>query len=80
MPTRMRGVVILNATDPYLPAFLAIDSALRTAILKDSASPVELYAETLDMYRFPRKLLDPDVAALPQRKYFASSPPGRGLG
>ena len=66
---RPRRVVILNATDPYLPAFLVVESALRSAILADSARPVELYAETLDMHRFPHTRLDTDVAALLQRKY-----------
>lgn len=64
-----RRVVILNATDPYLPAFLVFERALRTEILANSASPVELYAETLDMHRFPHAGLDTDVAALLQRKY-----------
>jgi len=64
-----RRVVILNATDPYLPAFVALDSALRAAVRANSPSPVEFYAETLDMHRFPRKLLDPDVVAMLQRKY-----------
>jgi hypothetical protein len=65
----VRRVVILNATDPYLPAFVALDSALRAAIRKDSKVPVELFAETLDMHRCPRKLLDRDVIALWQKKY-----------
>lgn len=64
-----RRVVILNATDPYLPAFLALEQGLRATIQKDSAVPVELYAETLDMHRFPRTLLDHDVVALLQKKY-----------
>ena len=58
-----RRIVILNATDPYLPAFLALDGALRGAILSESRVPAELYAEALDMHRFPRKLLDADVVA-----------------
>jgi signal transduction histidine kinase len=62
-------VVILNATDPYLPAFLVFEHALRAAILANSANPVELYAETLDMHRFPQTRLDTDVVALLQRKY-----------
>jgi len=53
-----RRVVILNATDPYLPAFLALDSALREAIRAGRTAPTELFAEPLDMHRFPRKLLD----------------------
>jgi hypothetical protein len=64
-----RHVLILNASDPYLPAFLALDGAMREAILVESRVPVELYAETLDMFRFPRTLLDDDVVALLRRKY-----------
>jgi hypothetical protein len=30
--------------------------------------PTELYAETLDMHRFPRKLLDQDMVALLRKK------------
>jgi signal transduction histidine kinase len=65
----VRRVVILNATDPYLPAFLALDSAQREAIRAGSQVPVELYAEPLDMHRFPRKLLDRDLIALLRKKY-----------
>ena len=62
-------VVILNAADPYLPAFIALDGALRDAIRAGSGVPPELYAETLDMHRFPRLQLDHDVAALLRKKY-----------
>ncbi len=65
----VRRVVILNATDPYLPAFLALDSALREAIRAGSGVPTELHAETLDMHRFPQKLLDQDVVTLLRKKY-----------
>ena len=64
-----RRVVILNATDPYLPAFIALDRAQREAIRAGSRAPLELYAETLDMHRFPRTLLDQDVVALLRNKY-----------
>jgi signal transduction histidine kinase len=64
-----RRVVILNATDPYLPAFLALDRALREAIRAGSRLPVEFYAETLDMHRFPQKLLGQDEVALLRKKY-----------
>lgn len=65
----VRRVVILNATDPYLPAFLALDGAQREAIRAGSRVPVELYAEALDMHRFPRALLDQDLVSLLRRKY-----------
>jgi len=64
-----RRVVILNAADPYLPAFIALDGALRDAIRAGSGVPPELHAETLDMHRFPRLQLDHDVAALLRKKY-----------
>ena len=64
-----RRVVVLNATDPYLPAFVAIDSAMRTAAHAASTARTEYYAETLDMARFPRALLESDVLALLRKKY-----------
>jgi len=57
-------VVILNATDPYLPAFLALDSALRETIRADSRAPVELFAETLDMHRFEKTRFEDELVAL----------------
>jgi len=51
---RTRRIVILNATDPYLPAFVALDSAMRAAIRADSSVPVAFYAETLAMCAWPR--------------------------
>ncbi|MCP5158148.1 MAG: hypothetical protein H6974_06330 [Gammaproteobacteria bacterium] len=63
-------VVILNAADPYLPAFVALDRSLREAItLSEHKAPVEFYAETLDMFRFPQALLAEDVIALLRKKY-----------
>ncbi len=67
--TTPRRVVILNATDPYLPAFRTLESALRETLIASSNRPVEFYAETLDMHRFPHEMLDTEVAQLLQRKY-----------
>ncbi|MBK1650274.1 sensor histidine kinase [Rhabdochromatium marinum] len=64
-----RRVVILNATDPYLPAFVTFDGALRATIKARSREPVDFFSETLDMHRFPRELLDDDVVALLEKKY-----------
>ena len=64
-----RRVVILNAVDPYLPAYIALDNAVREAIRAGRKAPVELYAETLNMGRFPRTLLENDVHALLRKKY-----------
>jgi signal transduction histidine kinase len=66
---KVRHVVILNATDPYLPAFIALDGALRKAIRAGHKVPVQLHAETLDMHRFQRTLLENDVVALLRKKY-----------
>lgn len=65
----VRRVVILNSTDPYLPAFLAIDGALRETIEAHAPGSTELYAEALDMHRFPRELLESDMVALMGKKY-----------
>jgi len=64
-----RRVVILNATDPYLPAFLALDSALRETIRTGHGVPTELFAETLDMHRFPRTQFDSELVLLLRKKY-----------
>lgn len=65
-----KRVVILNATDPYLPAFLALDGAMRDAIKTGRAEPTELYAETLDMHRFPRTQLESELVSLLRKKYY----------
>jgi hypothetical protein len=65
----VRRGVILNATDPNLPAFLVLDGAIRDAIRAEREAPAELYAETLDMHRFPRTLLDQDAVAMLRTKY-----------
>jgi signal transduction histidine kinase len=65
---RTRHVVVLNATDPYLPAFIEVDRGLNEVINQERETPIELHAETLDMARFPRTL-EEDVAALLRKKY-----------
>jgi signal transduction histidine kinase len=62
-------VVILNATDPYLPAFLVLDGAMREAVQARSRMPAEFFAETLDMHRFPRAQFDDELVALLRKKY-----------
>lgn len=64
-------VVILNGLDPYLPAFLAIDSATRASIAKETARRIVLYSEPLDAQRFPLKELEPEQVALLTKKYHA---------
>lgn len=64
-----KRIVILNATDPNLPAFLALDSAAREVINAGRMQPVELYAESLDMHRFPRERLEIELVSLLRKKY-----------
>lgn len=68
-PDVPRRVVILNATDPYLPAFLVLDEALREAIRAGRDAPAEFYAEPLDMYRFPQARYEDDLVTLLGKKY-----------
>jgi signal transduction histidine kinase/ABC-type uncharacterized transport system substrate-binding protein len=62
-------VVILNATDPYLPAFIVLDHALRDEIRTKVDERVEFYSETLDMQRFPRAKFEQEAIALLRKKY-----------
>jgi hypothetical protein len=57
-------VVLLNSTDPYLPAFVALDTALQSAVRQGSSSPVEFFAETLDVHRFEPPQLEENLSAL----------------
>jgi signal transduction histidine kinase/ABC-type uncharacterized transport system substrate-binding protein len=62
-------VVILNGTDPYLPAFIVIDNAFRDAVRAKADRRVEFYSEALDMQRFPRAKFEREVIALLRTKY-----------
>ena len=62
-------VVILNGLDPYLPAYLAIDSATRASLAKETTKRIVLYSEPLDAQRFPQKDLEPEQLALLTKKY-----------
>jgi signal transduction histidine kinase len=64
-------VLILNGTDPYLPAYLEIDNAMRADLAKDSARRVVFFSETLDAQRFPTEALEPEFLALLTKKYRA---------
>jgi signal transduction histidine kinase len=64
-----RRVVVLNSTDPYLPAFIEVDRGLREAIRKHSGPLTELNAETLDMARFPGASFNDEIVALLTKKY-----------
>lgn len=62
-------IVILNPGDPYMPAVLALDQALREAVRARHAGRVEFYSETLDVHRFPRRDLEQGMRALLHEKY-----------
>ena len=64
-------VVILNGLDPYLPAYLAIDSAMRASLANEATRRIVLYSELLDAQRFPSKHLEPEELALLTKKYRA---------
>jgi len=64
-----RRVVILNATDQYLPAFIALDGVMRDVVRAESKVAPEFFAESLDMHRFPLSDFDEDIAALLEKKY-----------
>ena len=62
-------VVILSGTDPTLPAFVAIDRAMRGALSAPGTHPIEFYLETLDTMRFPGAQIEPEMIALLRKKY-----------
>ncbi len=54
-------VLVLNGLDPYLPAYLAIDTAMRADLATETARRIVLYSEPLDAQRFP---IEPRESAL----------------
>jgi signal transduction histidine kinase len=64
-------VLILNALDPYLPAFLAIDSAMRASVVSETGRRIVLFSEPLDAQRFAVEPLEPELLALLTKKYRA---------
>jgi len=62
-------VLILNALDPYLPAYLAIDAAMRASLAMETTRRIVLYSELLDEQRFPGESLEPEILALLTKKY-----------
>ena len=46
-------VLILNGTDPYLPAYLEIDRAMRESLAQEDAPRIVYFSEPLDAQRFP---------------------------
>ncbi|MGB8435272.1 MAG: sensor histidine kinase [Burkholderiales bacterium] len=64
-------VLILNGLDPYLPAYLAIDAAMRASLAEETARRIVLYSEPLDTQRFAIEHLEPEKVALLAKKYSA---------
>ncbi len=61
-------VLVINGTDPYLPAFVAIDSAMRGAATRLRQGPVLWIHESIDAARFGGAP-GPMLAELLARKY-----------
>jgi signal transduction histidine kinase len=84
VPEHPWQVVVLNATDPTLPAFMAIDRGTRAAFAAPDGPRVDVHSETLDVMRFPRANFEAELLALISKKYenlhidavIAVSPPG----
>ncbi len=62
-------VLILNGTDPYLPAYLAIDSAMRASLAEEPGRRVVYFSEPLDAQRFAVEAYEPELTALLAKKY-----------
>ncbi len=62
-------VLVLNALDPYLPAYQAIDSAMRAGLANETSTRIVLYSELLDAQRFAHEPVEPELVALLSKKY-----------
>ncbi len=62
-------VLILNGTDPYLPAYLVIDTAMRASLSQLEGKRVVFFSEPLDAQRFDVEKLEPEFLALFRKKY-----------
>lgn len=62
-------VLILNGTDPYLPASLAIDNAMRETLAKSGSRRYVYFSEQLDGQRFRWEDYGPELLALLTKKY-----------
>ena len=62
-------VLILNGTDPYLPAYLEIDSAMRASLAQEPGRRVVYFSEPLDAQRFQVEAYEPELVALLAKKY-----------
>jgi hypothetical protein len=62
-------VLILNGLDPYLPAYLAIDGAMRASLANETSPRIVLYAELLDAQHFPVEPRESEIVASIAKKY-----------
>jgi signal transduction histidine kinase len=62
-------VLILNGLDPYLPAYLAIDGAMRASLANESSRRIVLYSEPLDAQRFAIEPRESEIVASIAKKY-----------
>jgi signal transduction histidine kinase len=68
-PERPWRVVILNDGDPTLPAFIAIERALKAALTAPGRHQVDVFYEALDMLRFPEAQFEHEQVAMLAKKY-----------
>ena len=57
-------VLILNGTDSYLPANLAVDAAMRARLAESPTRRIVYFSESLDTQRFTLDALEAEYAAL----------------
>jgi hypothetical protein len=62
-------VLILNGLDPYLPAYLAIDGAMRASLANETSRRIVLYSEPLDAQRFAIEPRESEIVAAIAKKY-----------
>ena len=62
-------VLILNGYDPYLPANLMMDSAMRASLAKESARRIVLHSESLDAGRLTVESREAELVAAFAKKY-----------
>ena len=66
---RETRVLILNGTDPTLPAFLVQDAAMREALAKNTTHRFYFFSEALDARSFAFADYEQEFLALLRKKY-----------
>ena len=61
----------LNGVDPYLPAYLSIDEAMRARLAEGNEQRIVFFSESLDAQRFSPDVLDSEYVTLFAKKYHA---------